>query len=446
MAAPNAGPGSGISPSVEVSTPPTTRLFSAPFGADHLLGDWGGLQPWLRNHGVNLGLAWLTETAGNPVGGRRQGLTTSGQVGLEIDLDWEKIAGLRGLATHTMIVNGNGRSLSQDYIGDDINQVQQIYGSRGNVVARLVYMYAEQELANRRVILAGGWLPVGTYFAASPIYCSFVSVLNCGNPHPLPNYPGEPDWPNATLGGQVRVLPSHDTYVQLGAFDVNPRFGGISGWAWAQPGSTGISVPAEAGWSPSFGRSKLLGHYKVGFDYDSSPYADLFQDGHGAPYALSGADPVMRRSRREYYVLFDQMVHRDGDGLLAGLILFGGYVHADTDVSPISDHVFAGILGTGTFLGRPKDQLGFQWHWINMSQRLTRTQELQDAAAVPLAGGGLGTAYAPQGREQVFEWIYTAAAFRGIALSPDIQYMVRPGATSRIPDALALGVQTSLHF
>jgi carbohydrate-selective porin OprB len=44
---------------------------------------------------------------------------------------------------------------------------------------------------------------------------------------------------------------------------VNPNFGGRSGWDWFEHGATGLSIPLEVGWTPSFGPNHLLGHYKV---------------------------------------------------------------------------------------------------------------------------------------------------------------------------------------
>ena len=257
-------------------------LFSAPLGDDHLFGDWGGARTWLSDHGIDLRLNWLTENAGNVSGGQRQGFDFSGQVALEIDLDFGKIANLPGFAVHSMIVNGNGRSTSQDYINDDLDAVQEIYGGRGNVIAHLVYLYGEWAANDDRIDVAGGWLPVGTYFATSPQYCDFMNVIICGNPHPIPNYPGEEDWPAATWGGQVRYLPTPQTYVMAGLFEVKPTVGGPSGWNLGWNGTTGASIPVEIGWQPYSGRTTSSAHYKFGFDEDTSGYSDLFYDTSGS--------------------------------------------------------------------------------------------------------------------------------------------------------------------
>jgi porin len=438
--------GFGATPSEEIATPGMGPLFSAPFGSDHLFGDWGGARTWLLDHGINVELDYLTESAGNVTGGRSRGFDYAGQIGLEIDLDFAKIANLQGFSTHTMIVQGNGRNLSADYLGDSIGTVQEIYGGRGNVLAHMVYTYAEQELDNNRIDIAGGWMPVGTYFASSPLNCDFMNVLGCGNPHPLPNYPGEPDWPAANWGAQVRVRPTVSTYVMVGLFEVNPNNGGISGFSWGEPGATGVSVPVELGWVPRFGSDDLVGHYKFGFDEDSSSYANLLNDAAGRPTIISGNPAARVSGRREYYFLLDQMLVRMGPGETNGLIVLGGYVHADSAVSPLSDHAYAGWASSASFLGRTKDSFGMKFDYIKMSSALTQAQELELEFGQPLNGAGIGPAFGVQTHEETLEAEYTAAVYSGVTVMPDVQYIMRPGATTTFHNAWVLGVRTNIQF
>jgi porin len=428
-----------------VTNPLIPPLYSAPFGDQHLLGDWLGARTWLENQGIDIGLNFFSETAG-VVTGPKQGIDFTSQIGLSVDLDGEKLLGLPGFALHSVIVQRNGRSASDEFLDDDLDAVQQIFGGGGNVIAHLVYLYAEQELLNGRVDIAAGRLPVGNYFASSPLYCEFMNVIFCGNPHPLPVYPGEPDWPAATWGGQVRVIVVPTFYVMAGVFQVNPNFGGNSGWAMFQPGTTGLSVPVEFGWVPRFGPNQLIGHYKFGFDEDTSSYPDLYVGSNGQPIAVTGQPGQPRNGRRMYYLFLDQMLVRTGKGDTDGLIAFGGWVHADRNTSPLENQVFAGIVDTASFIGRPQDTLGFATSWFQVSGTLTATQQLEQALGVPLTGGGLGTPLGVQSSEQELEWMYTANVYRGVAIMPDMQYIIHPGGTSRRPNALVLGVQTNVTF
>lgn len=440
-----------ISGGVSLQSQPSTAvtypaLNSQPFGTEHLGADWGGVRPWLEDHGIYAGLNYYPEIAAIVAGGQRQGIDYTSQLGLSVDLDGQKLLGWSGFALHSVIVQRNGRSASADFLADDLDAVQQIFGGGGSVAAHLVYLYGEQQLYNGRVDLAGGRLPVGTFFASSPIYCYFVNVIFCGNPHPLPVYPGEPDWPAATWGGQARVYVLPSVYVMGGVFQVNPNFGGPSGWDLFIHGTTGVSVPLEAGWIPSFGPNHLLGHYKVGFDNDSSSYPSLFVSTNGLPIALSGLPGRPDHGRRMYYALWDQMLVRTGKGDTDGLIAFGGFVHADADISPLENQVFGGLLSTASFIGRPQDSLGIAVSWFQVSGALTATQQLEEVLGQPLTGGGLGTPVGVQSHEVELEAMYIAKLYRAVYAEPDIQYIINPGGTSRTHNALSLGLQLSVTF
>ncbi len=445
----NSGFASG--PSEQVAQPGIGPLFGSPFGADHLFGDWGGVQPYLQGHGVNLNLDYLTENGDNITGGRRQSFGTTGQIGLELDLDFGKLLGWQGLAFHSITVNREGRNLSADSIGDDLGTFQEIYGGGGNVIAHLVYSYFQQSLLNNRLDVVGGWLPVGTFFGSSPLYCDFVNVLFCGNPHPLPNYPGEADWPQASFGTQVRYLVTPQLYAMVGLYQTDPDFGtgggGISGFAWADAQKSGVSVPVELGWVPTFGPNHLIGHYKFGYDRDTHRYADVLDNRQGVPQLLGGG-AFASRDRDDFYVLFDQMLLRQGAGEMDGIVLLGGWVHATDSVSPLTQHAFVAATTTGSPWGRPKDTLGASFQWVEMSGKFTRAQELSEALGqgAPFNIDGFGTAYGPQNTEQTVELTYIAHVFRGVTLQPDFQYIIRPGATTNTPDAAVLGFRTNINF
>jgi porin len=420
-------------------------LNSQPFGTEHLLGDWWGARTWLEDHGIYVGLNYYPEVAAIVAGGQRQGIDYTSQIGLSVDLEGQKY-GLPGFAIHSVIVQRNGRSASADFLDDDLDAVQQIFGGGGSVAAHLVYLYGEQQLENGRIDLAGGWLPIGNYFASSPLYCYFVNVIFCGNPHPLPVYPGEPDWPAASWGIQARVFVLPTVYAMGGVFQVNPNDGGRSGWDLFIHGATGVSVPLEVGWTPSFGPDHLLGHYKVGFDNDSSSYPNLYVSANGLPIALSGLPGQPEHGRRMYYVFADQMLMRTGKGDTDGLIAFGGFVHADAEISPLENQVFGGLLSTASFIGRPQDSLGIAASWFQVSGSLTATQQLEAVLDEPLTGGGLGTPLGVQSHEEEIEAMYIAKVYRGFFVEPDIQYIITPGGTSRTRNGLALGLQLNVTF
>src|SRR5580704_10109442 len=102
-------------PSLQLVQPPklapTQAIDAAP--VERFFGDWGGLQNELQPLGINIQFNALTEFAGNVTGGTRQGATFANQVGFSTDINWERLAGVTGLSTHTIIVNRSGSSDSR---------------------------------------------------------------------------------------------------------------------------------------------------------------------------------------------------------------------------------------------------------------------------------------------------------------------------------------------
>jgi len=62
------------------------------------------------------------------------------------------------------------------------------------------------------------------------------------------------------------------------------------------------------------------------------------------------------------------------------------------------------------------------------------------AAATQAAGGGYPS------YEVVFEWGYRVQFTKFLYIQPDMQYVVNPGGTHTIPNALVLGAQCSVTF
>ena len=124
----------------------------------------------------------------------------------------------------------------------------------------------------------------------------------------------------------------------------------------------------------------MLGHYRVGFDEDTSPYPDLFASTNGQPIALSGLPGQSHNGRRMYYVLVDQMLVRTGKSDTDGLIVFGGAVHADYATSPLENQVFGGVVSTASFIGSPggggAGLLSFAASWFQVSGALMQPRNL----------------------------------------------------------------------
>lgn len=416
---------------------------------EHLTGEWDGLRNSLSQRGIDLGLVYESQTAGVVSGGARRGVDYTHSIDLAGDVDWGKLTGLQGFSTHIGLVERAGRNASRDYVGEQVNQVQQLYGGAGDVLTHLVYLYGQQKLLDGALNIEAGRLYVNRDFATSPLYCEFVSLSFCPGPRPLVAQADFTVFPNSTWGGRVRGAPAPSVYLQAGVYEVRPQFGGRSGFNWSLNGTTGVTVPAELGWEPRFGSNQLLGHYKVGAMYDTSSYPDLFTSRTGQPVATSGAAGLGRQGQMMFYALADQMVLRTGPNGTDGLIVFAGYAHADPHTAAIGQEAFGGIYAHGLISARPGDSMGISASWFEASRYLTATQKLQGSLGEPLSTG-LGGAPLPfgnvQGHEIVLEARYDAKLSTGVHFTPDLQYVSRPNETVQHKNAVVAGLQILLDF
>src|SRR5262249_38315672 len=156
---------------------------------DSLTGNWGGFRDRLRDeYGLAVAGDYTSESAGNPIGGRRQGVTYTHNIGLALFADPEKLLGpsipalwaplLHATAFLVSASNRAGRSLSAQYIGN-VYAVQQIFGGQ---TTRLVHLAVAKAFFRRKLRIAAGRINGLDDFIASPLYCNAQNLAFCGNP------------------------------------------------------------------------------------------------------------------------------------------------------------------------------------------------------------------------------------------------------------------------
>jgi porin len=414
--------------------PQTPGVLLPSLGEQHLLGDWGGLRSYLVKNGIDVNLDYTTESAGNVAGGIGEGFDYAHQIGLQVDTDWQKIAGFTGFSTHLAVVNRAGRNLSRDYIGDDVLQAQEIYGAGFDMAVHGVWLYGEQNLWDGRFNAVFGRIFPGMDFAASPFYCDFMTLTICGHPRALTAEQGFIDWPQNTWGTRVRVAPTADTYVMIGAYASEPfPGGGRSGFNMSTNNITGAFTALELAWEPSFGPDRLLGQYKIGAGYDTSTFPTN-------AFAPTPPTPT-KQGRAQFWVTFDQMLFRTGPAPNSGLTLLGAYAHDDPDVSLFEHFVWTGLLYSGFWNARPYDRIGFAYTYYKVSPSLTQKEELEEEFGLPPT-----YPFGVQTDAMVLEANYNFAIYRGVTLQPEVEYFIRPGGVSSVHDALVIGLKTHVMF
>ncbi|HTQ34534.1 MAG TPA: carbohydrate porin [Stellaceae bacterium] len=422
---------------------PTQAIDAAP--VERLFDDWGGVQPWLQSRGINLQFNALTEFAGNVTGGTHRASSFASQIGFSTDINWERLAGITGLSTHTVVVNRSGSNVSHSF-GDNLLPVQEIYGSGGNVAFHLVSAYAQETLYDGRFDAALGRMNVENDFASSPLYCGFLNNGLCGDPKALPGGDiGHSAYPDAAWALRVRVRPTPDTYIESGVYEVNQ---GLytdkyfrSGWNFGTSQDSGVYIPVEAAWLPRLGPGALPGHYKLGFGYDtSSTYKDFTNTLAAA--GVPGYVAQTHTGNLQGWALADQMLVRNGPGDDTGLIALAGFIQNDPNNTQYGRQFFSALLDRGFWNARPQDGTGILFTYVDVSDRLGDVERIQQSLGLPLSNNATGV----QSHEMILEVNYDIHVFRGVHFQPDFQYVFRPNAQANIHDAAVFGFRARVEF
>jgi porin len=393
---------------------------------EHLLGDWFTTRTWLEDHGITPTLTFVTDSLGNPIGGKEQGFTTANDVEFDLDFDLDTLGSLKGGSFLFSMSYQFGGSLSANYI-HNLFTIQQAIGGETFWVVSLAYL---QKLLDDRVELRLGRIAAGDDFLVSPYNYAFVQNGFNGNPMGIFfNSPGMTGYPNDTWGALVKVRPTARSYVMGGVYNGDPsiRDNSTHGVDFSMNGP--VFVIGEIAYEPNSlpGDRGLLGNYKAGFWYDNSLYTDFNTGG-------------FNRGNWGFYGMFDQVLIRFGEPAShRGLGVAGSFLASpDQSISEMPYFFTAAVVTRGIFPSRPRDIIGLGIVYGHFSNDLQDSQR-QAQQLDPNVG--------VQSRETVVEFTYRLALLKSaLYFQPDLQYVFRPGGTGRIPDALVLGAQVAVNF
>lgn len=121
-----------------------------------------------------------------------------------------------------------------------------------------------------------------------------------------------------------------------------------------------------------------------------------------------------------------------------GLTPFAGVTFAPADINTFPFFFMAGLVYNGPIPGRDRDTAGFGIAYGKFSSDLGRAQ--RDNRKLN------GAAVNVQDFELLMELTYQFELVPHFIIQPEIYYIVRPGGTSNIPNALVLGVQFALNL
>jgi porin len=256
-----------------------------------------------------------------------------------------------------------------------------------------------------------------------------MSNAFCGNPFGiLLDAPGMQAY-TGTWAALGKVKPTRRTHVMAGIYNGDPAMRENKNHGVDLSFNGPLFAIGEVGYQFNGlpGDTQRLGNYKVGAWYDHAKLTNF----------ESGASKV---GSWGFYGLFDQVLVPFGSrSSNRGLGVFGSVTVApESHVQQLPLFVTAGVSARGLFDSRPRDAVSFGVASGQFSNELQRAQ--QDGRLVRPEGG-------VQDHENVVELSYRIDLRRGAYfIQPDFQYIVRPGGTGRLPNALVFGAQFGINF
>ena len=424
---------------------PIPNLLEEEKQAAHFVSDG---RNFLDQHGVDFFLSYTSDIAGNPVGGvNPNGFTYADFFYLGGVFKTQELFGWPPGGSVTMsVAQVDGSSLSQKNIGNQF-AAQQIY------VGQTFYWYQifyEQRFWDNHANIKIGRISTGNDFATSPLYWFYMNGGIDGSPQALLINQGISYYATATWGAVLKAHLSSSTVARVGVYQVTP--GSMHGLTWNMYPSDGVLLMGQFSWNPEFPLSGSRSGQQQSDDDDEqeslrspskNPVAPLstknFQ-GHywmGGYYSTSTYNESLNMPQQpNSYGLYwhaDQTVYRPDPTNDTGLVLWTVFtLSPQQDISFMPFQVNGGAVYTGLIPGRKTDATLLGIAYGNFSPNFAAQQSEE--------GGGFPT------YELVYEAGYRICLTPTAYIQPDIQWIVNPGGTGTIPNALVIGAQMGLSF
>lgn len=383
---------------------------------DRLTGDWSGKRTSLEESGYKFFAYYSGISNSNVSGGNYSDSSYSGDLFIGMEIDLEKTIGWENTKFVLSGIDRAGRSIDKA-VGGQYSVMQNVGGQN----AFLYNVTLEKTFLDDKLSVKLGRMTATDDFVGSPYYGFSVNNAVNGQIRAALFDGVMTSYPFPVWGGRVKYQPSEEFYAMFGLFQVSPDMfdRNAQGVDFQFEGDDGISIFTQVNWNPKF--NDRPAHFFAGTN------VSLF-------YQMPEFNST---GTREEFVRFyghaDYQVFAETPGSEEGLVLFAtlGYSpFQDAAIIPVQSTFGANY--TGLFPGREKDNTVFFATYGNFSNDYADQQ----------SAAGLGS---PE-YEMVLEIGHRFQVTPSTYFQPDIQYIVHPGGTGNIDNALVVGLQFGTSF
>ena len=259
--------------------------------ADHLTGDWAGYRTRLVDRGVHLSVGYAAEYFANVSGGVKRGGTYAGLLETGLDIDSEKLFGIKGNEFHVSALYPHGGSISE-YSGD-LSAVSNIDAYD---TVRLFEIWVQQRFWRDRVSLRLGQLAADEEFAVAEHGAVFINSVLGWPPFYSMNTPA-PAYPVTALGARIDFQVAPEFLVRAAVFDGDPGEEPVNnhGTRVRLGSDEGALMAVEATYSPNVAEGGLGGSYKLGAWYHTGDFEHQRIDDTGQSLSSGGSSGTPQR-------------------------------------------------------------------------------------------------------------------------------------------------------
>lgn len=434
---------SGISPCLTVQA---ADAFSS--DSPWMLGDWGGTRQEWQDKGFSFIGKYVSNTATNIHGGYdkdgKVGYADQFVFGLNVDL--QKTIGLDNADFQLFITDRNGEDFTSQRLTDPrsgpVGSTMEVAG-RGQIW-RLTQMWFHQTYLDGVVDLKVGRGSPSEDFQSFP--CDFQNLSFCSSQAGVWAGNDWYSWPVSAWATRLKVQVAPELFLQAGVYEHNTTsLEHDNGFKMSTSGANGVILPVELIWKPQQGLFGLPGEYRVGAYHMNINANDVFEDQNGKARVLTGAAPRNRNGRDGVWLMGRQQVAQFASDPNRPVEIFVQAHANDRDTSFVDRFYSAGVVATGPFDSRPKDQIGFAVSSAHVNSKIRDSQELlnQRSGATDYSD----PSYMPlQGTEYSSELYYGIHATNWLTIRPNIQYVHNPGGVKQVDDAVVAGLKIVTLF
>lgn len=388
---------------------------------------WAADSAYLSRYGLTPSLLYSGDLASDVSGGAARGSTWSGALQLQLAADLNKTLGWQGV---TFFVDGLALHGGQPsgLVGD----AQGVSNIAAKPDLLLYEAWLQVNIPGVPLSVLVGRYDLNIEFYVLESATVFLnSSFGIGPEFGLSGVAGPSIYPDTSVGVRLDYKPADNVVIRFAALDGVPVDRPNHQWGLFERGDgvllageiAFLTRPAERRTHTHLGRMSNLPPYddKVaigGWYYTTSLPDQSARDPSGSPVLRDGSGGV-------YAILDKTLYHSDANQKILAFLQAGA---SDDRVNRFGAYLGFGIEAAGFVPGRTSDMMGLGVAMARNGGHFRREQTASTAT------------------ETSIEFTYYAPVTDWLALHPDIQYVINPGTTHAIEDALVVQFQVEVSL